>query len=570
MANWVSDPHWFPPLSPGQTPPQQTIPAFMSYFTEDDIPYHYALAKTFTVCDQYFASVLSDTTPNRMYFFTGTIDPSGKLGGPICDNAGTPGGPGSNVNPENPRPAFYWGPPYLGCVNWRSYPEQLSCAGISWAIYEENANDRAYNLEGASLNAASFCYGFAAASDAMKARFSNEYQLQFLEEYGETVTSWGWVQQVPVDPTVMGPNTSGLASQTVLPKSAVLPKGAADRILGPQSTYGSQFLFDLANGCLPQVSWIIPPTTCDEHPPNQGIDPDNPHGFGSLEGYIPNVTPVPSPSAIGAGSPNNGAAYISGLIQALMASDYWDETVFILVYDEGNGHFDHVMPLVAPPDTEGEYISGGEDSYSGDPRNMLFQGAIGLGFRVPCIIVSPWTVGGHVTSARYDHTSVLRFLYEVFGVWPENLFPPQGVSSEPTCPPPPPMPGSMGPPPSVAMSSWRTRHVGSLLDAFDDFSTHYSAAEIPSLPSTMQWSPPSGWGMLAPPYPQVWPPPGLCAGPPGSPVYGGAAPPLTQHPQPGSTVKSYDQAGTAASGAEEGFSSDSNVSGTETPGHSDP
>jgi phospholipase C len=80
--------------------------------------------------------------------------------------------------------------------------------------------------------------------------------------------------------------------------------------------------------------------------------------------------------------------------------------VFILCYDENDGQFDHVPPPVPPPGTPGEYIGG-------EP--------IGLGFRVPVTIVSPWTAGGRVCSSRFDHTSLIRLIETRFGVREPNI-----------------------------------------------------------------------------------------------------------------------------------------------------
>jgi phospholipase C len=88
-------------------------PYTMGYYTEDDIPFQWALARNFTVCDAYFCSVLGPTWPNRLYHWTGTIDPSGKHGGPII----------SNVVPS----------PYT----WTTYPERLTAAGVSWHVYQQ-------------------------------------------------------------------------------------------------------------------------------------------------------------------------------------------------------------------------------------------------------------------------------------------------------------------------------------------------------------------------------------------------------------------------------------------------
>ena len=100
--------------------------------------------------------------------------------------------------------------------------------------------------------------------------------------------------------------------------------------------------------------------------------------------------------------PAAGAAFVARKIEALASNpDVWNKTVFILNYDENDGLFDHVAPPTPPPRTRGEYVQ---------------RVPIGAGFRVPCVVVSPWTAGGWVSSERFDHTSVLRFLEKVTGV----------------------------------------------------------------------------------------------------------------------------------------------------------
>ncbi|MBO0767112.1 MAG: beta-propeller fold lactonase family protein [Solirubrobacterales bacterium] len=93
-------------------------PYTMGYYEREDIPFHFALAETFTLCDAYFCSLLGPTWPNRMYLMTGMIDPTGSYGGPIV----------SNVVPSPTT-----GEPY----SWTTYPERLTKAGISWRIYQE-------------------------------------------------------------------------------------------------------------------------------------------------------------------------------------------------------------------------------------------------------------------------------------------------------------------------------------------------------------------------------------------------------------------------------------------------
>jgi phospholipase C len=83
----------------------------MAYLNREDIPFHYALADAFTICDAYHCSLLTCTDPNRYYMWTGYTGNNGVGGGPVLDNA------------------------ELG-YDWSTYPERLEKAGVSWKIYQ--------------------------------------------------------------------------------------------------------------------------------------------------------------------------------------------------------------------------------------------------------------------------------------------------------------------------------------------------------------------------------------------------------------------------------------------------
>jgi phospholipase C len=87
----------------------------MSYFARADLPFHYALADAFTVCDHYHCSVLGPTTPNRLYLMSATLDHEGTHGGPETNNLKYP-----NAN-----------------FSWTTYPERLQAAGVDWGVYRE-------------------------------------------------------------------------------------------------------------------------------------------------------------------------------------------------------------------------------------------------------------------------------------------------------------------------------------------------------------------------------------------------------------------------------------------------
>jgi phospholipase C len=88
-------------------------PYTMGYYTREDIPFHFALAEAFTVCDAYHSSVLGPTWPNRLYLMSGTIDPAGASGGPVVSNV------------------------LSSPFRWTTYPERLTEAGVSWHVYQE-------------------------------------------------------------------------------------------------------------------------------------------------------------------------------------------------------------------------------------------------------------------------------------------------------------------------------------------------------------------------------------------------------------------------------------------------
>ncbi len=144
---------------------------------------------------------------------------------------------------------------------------------------------------------------------------------------------------------------------------------------GMQIDPEGQFEYDAKHDKLPAVSWIIPTSFQSEHPD-----------------YMP----------------ADGATFVASKIDAIASNpDVWAKTVFILNYDENDGLFDHVPPMQSPPEGTAKEFVGGLP--------------IGGGFRVPCVIVSPWTAGGWVSSESFDHTSVLRFLEVFTGVREPNI-----------------------------------------------------------------------------------------------------------------------------------------------------
>jgi len=164
---------------------------------------------------------------------------------------------------------------------------------------------------------------------------------------------------------------------------------------------------DVLAGTLPQVSWVVPNQAFSEHP------------------YAP---------------PGDGAHFVGLVYQALAADpDVFDSTVLFLNYDENDGYFDHVPPPVPPAGTDGEFLNGVP---------------YGFGFRVPMIVISPWTRGGWVSSEVFEHTSVLRFLE----TWTTALGKPAA------CP---------------NITAWRRKVSGDLTGVFDFANPIHGAVSLP-------------------------------------------------------------------------------------------
>jgi phospholipase C len=141
------------------------------------------------------------------------------------------------------------------------------------------------------------------------------------------------------------------------------------------------FAADVAAGTLPQVSWIIAPSTQSEHA--------NYH-------------------------PQAGEDLTASLLAGLFANpDVWSKTVFLLNYDENGGFFDHDPPPTPPASAAQATMDISGEVYAGKP--------IGLGPRVPMTVISPWSKGGYVCSEVFDHTSVIQFIEQRFGVHCPNI-----------------------------------------------------------------------------------------------------------------------------------------------------
>jgi phospholipase C len=120
--------------------------------------------------------------------------------------------------------------------------------------------------------------------------------------------------------------------------------------------------------------------------------------------------PKPNPGTGGLGQNiQNGAHSMTNIIGSLMAAPTWQSSVFVLSYDEGGGLHDHVAPPSMPV----------PDGYAPRKRSTDSPGIFNqAGFRVPLVVVSPWTGKYQVSHTVRDHTSILKLIEARFSLPP--------------------------------------------------------------------------------------------------------------------------------------------------------
>ncbi|MCH7337316.1 phospholipase C, phosphocholine-specific [Acinetobacter sp. NIPH 2699] len=331
---------------------QYKQPQSMGYYKQQEVEFQFALANAFTLCDAYHCAMHTGTNSNRMFIWTGTNGPTGANVASVVNDL-------DNIGASTKG------------YEWTTYPERLQQAGVTWKVYQnmpDNFTDnplagfkqyrRANELSGKPVNNSTICPAYDPAIDVTQPLY----------------------------------------------------KGIANTM--PDGGFLGSFKDDIAQGQLPQVSWLVAPATYSEHP--------------------------------GPSSPVQGAWYIQEVLNALTERpELWSQTVFLINFDENDGFFDHIPSPSAPSmDASGsvhgkstlsteqmsyEYAthakaSEGQPNFT-DPKVSNGIGVYGPGVRVPMYIISPWSRGGWVNSQVFDHSSVIRFLEQCFGVEEPNISP---------------------------------------------------------------------------------------------------------------------------------------------------
>lgn len=401
--------NWIEAKRPGKE--YYNLPLTMGFYNREDLPFYYALADAFTVCDQHFCAALTGTTTNRSYFWTGK----------------THGADGEKPKVRNGELT------YTKEGNWRTFPELLEENDISWKVYQNEisittelegeaeallANFTDNNLEWFSQFGVRFHpehYLFlqkrqkelpseiAALKVTIASNPTNLEELQkelkekedslaYMEVYLE---KWNAEEFEKLSDNSKNLHKKAFQTNTGDPdyhqteKLSYQENGEDRETLIPKGDILYQFRKDVKEGTLPTVTWLVAPQKFSDHP----------------------------------SAPWYGAWYASEVMNILTEDpEIWKKTIFIINYDENDGYFDHIPPFVPPHPQElngklsdglssvGEFVTAEEELKAGFKPEETRTSPVGLGYRVPLIIASPWSRGGWVNSEVCDITSTIQFL----------------------------------------------------------------------------------------------------------------------------------------------------------------
>ncbi|MBZ4191754.1 phosphocholine-specific phospholipase C [Niabella beijingensis] len=393
------------------------LPLTMGFYTREDLPFNYALADAFTVCDQNFCSAMTSTTPNRSFFWTGKIRDTDE------------GYPRDNIRNDNFSHAK---------MSWKTFPELLTEKDIPWKFYQNDiscgggykAQERSW-LSNFGCNLLEFFKAYnvkytpryveglkqlvetlpgeinqlqeespssEAAAKKIKAALAKKQEV--LDNARAELQQWSITnfekltdkqKELFYNAFVNNKQDAGYRSLSELKYS----EGGTDRLLTvPSGDILYQFRKDVDEGKLPAVSWLAGPQNFSDHP----------------------------------SAPWYGAWYVSEILDILTKNpEVWKKTIFIMTYDENDGYYDHVPPFSIADnkkpgtgkcsdgiETEIEHVRLEYELKQGIPEKQAREAPVGLGFRVPMVIASPWSRGGKVCSQLFDHTSTLQFLETFF------------------------------------------------------------------------------------------------------------------------------------------------------------
>jgi phospholipase C len=355
---------------------------------------------------------MTSTTPNRLFFWTGTVRDEQHAA--------------SRVFMRNDQIM-------IGGQKWKTFPERLQEAGVSWKFYQNDLtqtsglsgeeqswlgnfgtnvleafsayNTPAYEYAGTNLQKdlaireqriLKMQQLLAKSTDPqMKAKLEQRLKRDELDREAlsrQLASGTGKELYVKLSPRQQALHHAAFVVNVNDPHYRSLEelKFDGNEMNVPKGDILYQFRDDVQNNKLPMVSWLSSPEHFSDHPT----------------------------------SPWYGAWYVSEVMDIRTKNpEVWRKTIFILTYDENDGYFDHAPSYVAADpkrpetgkassgiDTSLDYMYKEDELAQGVSHEEARNGPIGMGFRVPMVVASPWSRGGWVNSQLFDHTSMIQFI----------------------------------------------------------------------------------------------------------------------------------------------------------------
>ncbi|MEO6922904.1 MAG: alkaline phosphatase family protein, partial [Bryocella sp.] len=321
---------------------------------------------------------------------------------------------------------------FRGRLKWKTFPERLTDAGINWGVYQNEVNAAGMDpsVSGWLGNVGNILEHF----NIFNVHLTNASNKKLEDDIATATASLAKLnaETATIDSTMKDDHIAAIQQQqeAIEALQAQLEHGGAFTNLSPMlqelhmrafvtnagdPDYHSiesikfkgdgkelsmtvpkgdvfyQFRKDVKENTLPTVSWLVPSGKFSDHP----------------------------------SQPWYGAWWVSEVVDILTADpEVWKKTILIYTYDENDGYFDHGQSYVAPDpnnsatgrvskgitDAALEYTYSHDETAQEVSAKSARSGPIGLGFRVPMIVASPWSRGGYVNSELADQTSTIKFL----------------------------------------------------------------------------------------------------------------------------------------------------------------
>jgi len=351
----------------------------MAHVDCDTAPFLWRYADRFTLFDHFMDTIVGPSTPNAIAMISGQ---GGETQWMLHPEATATGGKGAGaVVPMIADPAPYWGSP-LDTANRLHQPQA-----------ENSSGPIAKNLTFASLP---LSFMGADIKKTTAADYDPAFDLPDVREdiekiagHGVSAVNWGWYQQ-------------GYGHEINDPQGKASHAGYVAHHNGPQY-FGYVANNPVASAHLHGLSRFFDDVAAKRLPASGVFYVRG--GYGNINGWKPQD---PNPKLAGVFNGNDdhpgysdtqiSEALLAEEINAIAASPYWSQSAIIITYDESDGLYDHVQPRIRSHDAAGLPMEQGP--------------------RIPAIVISPYSAAHGVSHVPSEHSSIIKFVDELFGLVP--------------------------------------------------------------------------------------------------------------------------------------------------------